>query len=179
MRRLLLAFASLACSPSAAAPADAPRASACPPSAPNPEAAGERRAENRLLLAADYPRDSPPLPDGLPLSGDMITCDFRVFASGDAARGNPLIKVSTQTPVTMTFAGLHSKEPRLKGNHGESPIVIASDSPEEIVIVERNGLGNVFTYTIARETGLAIWTKAYFMLRADKPVGSLSVGRCY
>lgn len=173
MRRLLLAFAALACS-SAQPPTPAT------PCKPTPPAAQSKPAPTAPRINAEYPSNSPPLPGGLPLTGHMITCDFRVFANGRADDGNPTIDLSAGTPVTMTFAGLSSSAPMLKGNGGESPIIVLNETrDDEVVAVERNGEGNIFTYTISRETGLAIWTKAYFMFNADQPTGTLSVGRCY
>lgn len=159
----------------------APVASACPecPKQTTPQCP-KRSGERAPQIDAVYPADAPPLPGGLPLDGDMVTCDFRVFANGTVNNGNPSLSLSkSESPLVMTFAGLKSGKPVAKGNGGESAVAVALDNGAQIVLIERNGFGNVFTMTIARETGLAIWTKGYFMLKGDAPEGVLSIGRCY
>jgi hypothetical protein len=129
-------------------------------------------------MSAEYPANAPPHRDGLPLNGDMITCDFRLFATGTDTDGKPGISLTQNTPLILSFARLTTRKPVMKSSGGETDLTFAQNDPHQVVLVERNALGNVFTYSISRTTGLAVWTKGYVSFNGS-PIGVLSVGRCY
>ena len=110
-----------------------------------------------------------------PLTADTVSCDFRILADTDQQHEQLRINLSRQEPMLLTFTGLKTRRPRLKGNNGEGPVVVVSDDGDEIVMFD--GDGGASTYTIKRKKRIAVWTKARFILAS--PYGLVSVGRCY
>lgn len=123
---------------------------------------------------------------GQPLSEDIINCEFKVISSfvyqnkketlSDKNRKINYI-TTDEKPNLITFAGLSSKEPKLKGNMGDSPLTEIKNDNETIVLIEKNGIGDIFVYTIFKKEKVATWYKSYKMLIA--PFGMLSMGYCY
>lgn len=120
---------------------------------------------------------NPARSDTRPIAGDTITCDFGVASYAVEDDGKLRAYVDTNEPIVLTFVGLSSKTPKLEGNIGSSSLQLVRDDGDEVVLVERNGPGNVFTYTISRRRRQAIGTKALFI--RESPFGLASVGRCY
>lgn len=115
---------------------------------------------------------------------DIITCTFertievanengKIFHKSPHKESNPLI---------MTFVGLTTENPRLKGigsqdTSYESNLVVLSDNSEKITLGESTSVqGNVFIYSIYKEKGVGIWTKHYSF--AGIPLGVISMGKC-
>jgi len=125
--------------------------------------------------------------NGQTLSEEIINCEFKVISSfiyqnKDDAWSEENRKVYYETadeskPNLITFAGLSSKQPRIKGNAGDSPLVMLKNDNETIVLVEENAFGDMFTYTIFKQEKVAVWHKAYKLITA--PYGLVSMGHCY
>lgn len=125
--------------------------------------------------------------NGQKLSDDIINCEFDVVSSFDYknkkdAWSDKDRKVyyetsDSKTPNLITFAGLSTKEPKIKGNNGDSPLIILKNDAESAVLVEQNAARDMFTYTIFKKEKVAVWHKAYKLITT--PYALLSMGYCY
>ncbi|MDO8557274.1 MAG: hypothetical protein Q7R98_02310 [Candidatus Jorgensenbacteria bacterium] len=125
--------------------------------------------------------------NGQKLSEDIINCEFDVVSDfvyknqKDAwSKENKKVYYETsssKTPNLLTFAGLSTREPKIKGNNGDNPVTILKNDTDSIVLVEQNVLGDMFTYTIFKQEKVAVWNKTYKLLVA--PYALLSMGYCY
>lgn len=159
-------------------PPPAQTAPACPQCPSCPTCAGAVAASgSERVIRADY-APSPQWSEEAALGGDTISCDFRVSAQGTEENGEIRVSLHKQDPLVLTFVGVRSKKPMLKGNVGMGELQRVKDDGDEVVLVERNAVGNVFVYSISRSRRLAVWTKSYFMMGAF-PYGLVLVGRCY
>ena len=113
-----------------------------------------------------------------PLAGDTIVCSYQLGAyasTSDEGHHNPYAELVNGKAFPIAYAGLNTSHPTMKGNLGEAPLVKAAEDEDQIVLVERNALGNVFTHTISRSLRRAIWTKSYF---GPYAWGSVYIGVC-
>ncbi len=125
--------------------------------------------------------------NGQKLSEDIINCEFKitsdfVYKNQKDAWSDENRKVyyetsDSETPNLITFAGLSTKEPKIKGNQGDSPVIMLKNDTDSIVLVEQNAFGDMFTYTIFKQEKVAVWHKAYKLVKA--PYALLSMGYCY
>ncbi len=125
--------------------------------------------------------------NGQKLSEDIINCEFDVTsdfiyknAKEPTSEENRKVYYETsdsKTPNLITFAGLSTKEPKIKGNQGDAPLIMLKNDAESIVLVEQNSFGDMFTYTIFKQDKVAVWHKAYKLVTA--PYALLSMGYCY
>ncbi|OHA99653.1 MAG: hypothetical protein A3G47_00470 [Candidatus Zambryskibacteria bacterium RIFCSPLOWO2_12_FULL_39_45] len=125
--------------------------------------------------------------NGQKLSEDIINCEFDVVSSFDyknqkdaLSEENRKVYYETsdsKTPNLITFAGLSTKEPKIKGNDGDSPVIMLKNDAESVVLVEQNAFGDMFTYTIFKQEKVAVWHKAYKLVAT--PYALLSMGYCY
>jgi len=124
--------------------------------------------------------------NGQQLSEDIINCEFKtisdfVYKNGKEITSDKDRKVYYNTsegkPNLITFAGLSTKEPKIKGNMGDSPLTILKNDTETVVLVEQNAFGDMFTYTIFKKEKVAVWHKAYTLVAT--PYALLSMGYCY
>ena len=124
---------------------------------------------------------------GLPLGEDIVNCEFRaissfVYQNKEEAWSEENRKVhysisEDKEPTLVTFSGLSTKNPKIKGNLGEGPLAKIKEDDETYVLLEQNTSGDIFTYTIFKEEKIATWYKAYKMI--GTPFGMLSMGYCY
>lgn len=123
---------------------------------------------------------------GQPLSEDMINCEFKVishfFYENKDEVSDKDRKVYYETseeskPILITFAGLSTKEPKMKGNLGDTPLTMLKNDAESIVLAEQNAFGEMFVYTIFKKERVATWYKAYKLVAT--PYGMISMGYCY
>jgi len=124
---------------------------------------------------------------GQPLSEDMINCEFKVISS--FVYGNKKDTLSEENrkvyyetseeskPNLITFAGLSTEEPKMKGNLGDTPLAVLKNDAESIVLAEQNAFGEMFVYTIFKKERVATWYKAYKLVAT--PYGMISMGYCY
>ena len=85
-------------------------------------------------------------------------------------------EITTQKPINLKFV-IKEDEARLIGNGGESDLVLSRNDDTGIVMIERNGLGNIFTYNIFPDRGIGIWTKTNDMFGSI--YSFISVGQCW
>ena len=78
----------------------------------------------------------------------------------------------------MTFSGLDTKSPVVKGNNGEDPLTIVSNTDSELILASANSFGDVFFYNVYKTQKVATWYKSYAMFGIT-PYASLSMGYCY
>ncbi len=123
---------------------------------------------------------------GQPLSEDMINCEFKVisnfFYENKDEISNADRKVYYKTteeskPILVTFAGLSTKQPKIKGNLGDAPLTMIKNDTESIVLAEQNAFSEMFVYTIFKQERVATWYKAYKLV--STPYGMISMGYCY
>jgi hypothetical protein len=124
---------------------------------------------------------------GLPLSDDVINCEFKVTSNfvfenkiDTSDRANRKVYYNTseeKTPNLISFSGLSTETPRMKGNFGDEPLVILNNTPESITLATQNAFGEIFIYNIFKEERVATWYKSYKL--ADLPFSLLSMGYCY
>lgn len=124
-----------------------------------------------------------------PLGKDIINCEFKVTSAFTYKNDKDSLsennrKVYYKTSVApedkkslITFAGLSTKEPKIKGNFGDSPLSILKNDSETIVMAEQSLMGDTFIYTVFKKERVATWYKSYKMLVV--PFGMLSMGYCY
>ncbi len=125
--------------------------------------------------------------NGQKLSDDIINCEFKVISNfiyknrkepwSDKNRKIYYETSNNKIPNLITFAGLSTKEPKIKSNNGDSPVTIIKNDAESVVLIEQNDFGDMFTYTIFKQEKVAVWHKAYNFLPA--PYALLSMGYCY
>ncbi len=143
--------------------------------------------KNSKSVVDDKQTTAPSFTDyGQPLSEDIINCEFKVisnffYENKDEVSDNDR-KVYYETseenkPNLITFAGLSTKEPKMKGNLGDTPLTMLKNDAESIVLVEQNAFGEMFVYTIFKKERVATWYKAYRLVAT--PYGMLSMGYCY
>lgn len=121
------------------------------------------------------------------LSDDLVNCEFKVLSSfiyknqkdslSDVGRKVVYETVEQETPVLLTFAGLSTENPMMKGNNGDSQLIKVKDDNESIVLAEKNSFGELFFYTIFKKEKVAVWSKTYKLL--SMPYAHLSMGYCY
>ena len=121
-----------------------------------------------------------------PLDPDAVTCEFRVtsyFQYKNSAEPwkttGKIINFKTveDIPTTISFSGLYSNEPRIKGNMGIRSLTKIKDDDETLVLVEKNMVGDIFTHTIYKKDKIAVWSQTYPLL--GNPLAMLSMGYCY
>lgn len=128
-------------------------------------------------LTVMYP-SAPQWNDPAPLSDSTVTCDFRIDSWVGLERG--LVAAwsgKSAEPTVITFTGLNTKKPAIKGNLGTGSVLKTQDDGTNIFLLEPASAGNVITYAINRRARLAVFTKTYFV--NDQPLGYLMLGRCY
>lgn len=117
------------------------------------------------------------------LGVSVINCQFKVlsnFISKNEDGKGDSIKYSTDnqsTPVDMVFSGLDTEKPVVKGNNGEDPLLVLSNTENEINLASSNTSGDMFLYKIYKNQKVATWYKSYSLL--GNPYGLLSMGYCY
>lgn len=120
------------------------------------------------------------------LNDDVIICEFKVssifaYENIDQVWSTEDRKIYYETsidgPMNITFVGLSSSQPTIKGNNGDAPLITVKNDNEEIILVEENAYGELFTYTIFKQEKVAIWTKAYKLI--ETPYATTSMGYCY
>jgi hypothetical protein len=81
-------------------------------------------------------------------------------------------------PNTSTFVDLDTENPKMAGNMGQDELIKAYEDEKILHMITKDSLsfGNLITYTIFKNEGLAIWAKSYDMLGV--PFGMMSIGYC-
>ena len=93
-------------------------------------------------------------------------CSYRLYAIAGITnkKHEPEVELSkSEQPLVLVYSGLDTDRPTLKGNVGEAPLNKVSDDGDQIVLLERNAKGNVFTHTIFAST--APWYLREVLLR--------------
>jgi hypothetical protein len=81
-------------------------------------------------------------------------------------------------PNEIVFAGLDSTTPTMKGNVGESRLIVVRREAATVWLMENPPLGGVNIYTLFRDTKRIIGTKQYHAGIVDIIVALTSIGRC-
>lgn len=125
--------------------------------------------------------------NGLKLGDDIINCEFRTVSDyvynnekdplSDEDRKVHYSTSDSKTPNLITFAGLSTEEPKIKGNNGDSPLAVIKNDDDSLVLIEKNAFGDMFVYTIFKQEKVAVWHKAYKLIK--EPYALLSMGYCY
>lgn len=119
-----------------------------------------------------------------PLSSEVISCRFDVisnFSVDGLEIDTPATKIKYSTdkqkePITLTFANLSSKNPIMKGNASEVPLLVLKSTEDTVILAETSGFGDVFFYTIFPKSKVAVWQKAYNLI--NNPYALVSMGYC-
>jgi hypothetical protein len=111
----------------------------------------------------------------------ILTCTFAAGSAEayrDVLRSKPieLNAARTERPWSVVFAGLDTDEPRLKGNAGESQLVILERSGTTLWLGERPALGGINVWTVFLDSRTATMTKQYPLL--GNPFALMSMGTC-
>jgi len=125
--------------------------------------------------------------NGQRLSEDIISCEFDITSifiyknkSNAFSEENRKVYYETlnnKSLILVTFAGLSTKNAKIKGNNGDSPITILKNDEASIILVEQNDVGDMFTYTIFKKEKIAVWNKTYKLI--GMPYALTSMGYCY
>jgi hypothetical protein len=120
-------------------------------------------------------------PPGQARADSILTCTFTAGtaeAYRDVLRSKPIELSATRTerPWSVVFAGLDTAEPRLKGNAGESKLVILERAADTVWLGERPALGGINVWTVFLDSKTATMTKQYPML--GNPFALMSMGTC-
>lgn len=166
------------CGPEATRPATAPAPATTPPSLPP----GVHCDTESCSYYSTYPGTQEWTQTPRPL-GDVVVCEFRgaAYASYDDVphqEPSPQFELRPGEVLRVTFTGLGSQHPRVKGNSGEAPLELLKNTEAEWLLVEQTAGGIPVFYNISKLTRSIIWTKAYTTARG-RPFGFLSVGRCF
>lgn len=124
---------------------------------------------------------------GGPLTADTINCEFKVTStfiyqnkkdswSKEGRTVNYEVSSNNNSSL-LTFTGLTTNNPKLKGNLDEVQLTILKNDNESIVLAETNGASDIFLYTVYKKEKIATWYKSYMLL--NSPFGLLSMGYCY
>lgn len=142
---------------------------------------------NQTVLGPGYKTTTASFNDmGQPLSSDIVNCEFKVISNFVYQNENEAwsdkdrkvyYSTSEEKPNLITFTDLSSKQPKIKGNMGDDLLTRLKDDEDTIVLLEKNMLGDIFTYTIFKKEKIATWYKSYKMITA--PYSMLSMGYCY
>lgn len=117
------------------------------------------------------------------LGESVINCEFKAISSFSAhndENNRETIEYGTDNqdqPVNIIFSGLNTETPVIKGNMGEDPLVIISNTETELKLASSNSFGDIFFYKIYKDQKVATWYKSYDMF--GTPFASLSMGYCY
>ena len=140
-----------------------------------------------------HPRDSfygpPSAFRNLPIT-DSATCKFNrteavVYEGKGGILSDPLEgRISfrapfiQEEPTILTFVDLDKETPKIKGNNGQGDLIVAFNSEDEIVLIEKDilDIGTLHTFTIFKKEGVAIWGKQYKLV--VNPYGFISMGYC-
>lgn len=111
---------------------------------------------------------------------NTISCQFKVisdFSLEATAKKISYNSSENSLPIDIVFSGLDTKSPILKGNNGEDPLVILSNTDSKITMVSSNAFGDIFLYKIYKDAKVATWHKSYDLF--GNPYAMLSMGYCY
>ena len=123
---------------------------------------------------------------GQPLNEDIINCEFRIISSflyenkyeiSNTGRKIYYETIEDGNPRLITFTGLSTEQPKMKGNLDDGPLIMIKNDEESVILVEQNVFGEMFIYTIFKQEKVAIWYKAYKLM--NDPYGMISMGYCY
>jgi hypothetical protein len=119
------------------------------------------------------------------LGKEVISCEFNVISDfyyenkkdPFEAEGKKIYYGSeSEDPITLTFAGLTTDKPVLKGNNGEAQLTVLKNDDVSIVLAEVNAFEEVFLYTIFKEDKVATWQKSLNLIKT--PYAMQSMGYC-
>jgi len=113
----------------------------------------------------------------LPLG--TITCLFseELFYNQKNKYNVKIGHAAQKQPLSMTFFNLNTKKPKVKGNVGESDLVLLTKNDQFITLLEFNSFGNAFVYTIYRNLHVAIYQKTYSS--GETVWANQMIGTCY
>ena len=142
------------------------------------ESALEAKRETSRSFKTDY--------EGA-LSKDLVNCEFKVITNftynnqkdtlSDKDRKVAYQTTEQETPILITFAGLSTDNPMMKGNNGDNQLIKIKDDNESVVLAEKSDFGDLFFYTIFKKEKVATWSKSYMLI--NTPYAHLSMGYCY
>jgi hypothetical protein len=150
----------------------------CPPCDATP-AAGQAPGESCAVLGDDA-HVAQQILVGVPLNDQLVTCTFQVFGWADQQGGKPKAYVRKERDMVVTFVGLDTEEPLLKGNTATGLARRVADDGDTVTLVETTS-GNVFSvYMISRRARRAVFTKANSTTIGEQWMyGYASIGVCH
>lgn len=118
-----------------------------------------------------------------PLGQSVINCEFKVISdfmvdpSDDFGTTKIRYQSKSSEPINITFSGLNTLNPVMKGNGGEDPLIFLDETNTQVTFASSNAFGDMFIYKIYKDKKVATWYKSYELF--GKPYAMLSMGYCY
>ncbi len=109
---------------------------------------------------------------GDPMS--VITCTFGEFAYFSVKDGKLKVEPDKEN-WSIVIAALDTDTPKMKGNMGESPLLILGRYSDIIYLAERTPLGNMIYITIFTKQGIVTFSKQYII--AGQIMAYMCIGR--
>lgn len=100
-----------------------------------------------------------------------------ITADGKAKIMQPTFEVFDEDPQPMIYSGISTESPRVKGNLGESPLLVVKRTPTEIELLERTSSGNIVMHSLFLTEKIGVMTKQYGLGAA--PHAYLQMGKCW
>jgi len=113
----------------------------------------------------------------------VIQCSFGSFMyvkpiqKNDGSEEIRYEVIPEDEPFSFSIVKHEDGSATMKGNGGESDLLIAKNDEQSMVFLEQSGLGHIFTYTIFPDREIGIMTKANEAFGAIYSL--VGVGRCW
>jgi hypothetical protein len=108
----------------------------------------------------------------------ILTCRFEEEAGFTVEAGRVVAQRASFPPNDTVFAGLDSATAIMKGNEGESRLVVVRREADTVWLMEQPPLGGVNLYTIFRDTKRVVGSKQYRPPVPDVVFALTFIGRC-
>ncbi len=119
-------------------------------------------------------------PAHLLAEASIMVCTFsRVVTFDPDGKHDVSVKVRTEKPFQVIFAGLDTDFPKMKTNIGEGPLKVLRRDGDAIWLTEEPLLGGVNVWTVFFDVGVAILSKQYKIgFQKPQPFGLMPMGHC-
>ena len=108
----------------------------------------------------------------------ILTCRFEEETGFTIEKGRVVHHREPFGPNDVVFAGLDSSAPAMKGDVGESRLVVVRRDSDTVWLMEQPPLGGVNLYTIFRDTKRVVGSKQYRPPTPDVVFALTWTGQC-
>lgn len=127
-----------------------------------------------------------------PLREDSFKCEFGISSyfhyekrrfgkyrpSNDKKDKNIYLDTSKHKElISIAFTQLNTSNPKMIGNLGTADLILLKNNKDSIILATINDFDDMFTYTIFKESKIAVWSKILNLF--GTPFTSTSMGYCY